>query len=93
MNLTSFETLGMFATAQIMNWAAIRDLGLSEASPDVRRTSSVVSGAASPGAAYAAVAVSEVSLSLKMGGVKVGCTPWGFCMCLLSIHLFDIVCV
>jgi hypothetical protein len=40
------------AFPQIINWAAVRDLGLSESSPGVQLTSNVVSGAAGPGTSF-----------------------------------------
>eukprot|EP00281_Chroomonas_sp_CCMP1168_P008825 CAMPEP_0206263698 /NCGR_PEP_ID=MMETSP0047_2-20121206/28976_1 /ASSEMBLY_ACC=CAM_ASM_000192 /TAXON_ID=195065 /ORGANISM="Chroomonas mesostigmatica_cf, Strain CCMP1168" /LENGTH=420 /DNA_ID=CAMNT_0053691295 /DNA_START=254 /DNA_END=1516 /DNA_ORIENTATION=+ len=53
----------------IMNWAAIRDLGLSESSPLLRKTTQVVAGVAAPGQGYNPVPVNEVDLKLKVGGV------------------------
>lgn len=54
----AFSYLNVFL--QILNWAAVRDLGLSATSRQIRQTNQVVSGVAAPGQQYSAVPICEV---------------------------------
>jgi hypothetical protein len=66
-----------------MNWAALRDLKLSQGSPLVKETSQVVSGVASPGQPYSWVRISEVSRNIHIHSVIVFMyvPVWMQCVC------------